>query len=235
MCYAGQVEMWNHRHYMAAHLAHVQWATGHWDTAERTAQAALADGRGGITTAITAQYVLGYLALGRGDWDAADDLLRKALAAGERMAELQRLSPPLWGLAELARCRGDHAAAIALCERGYAASAEVNDAEYAFPFLLTGVRAHLARGAAEAAQSWSDRVAALIAARAIPGTMPAIGHSQGLILLAQGDAAAAYELLDTAGRAWRARWRSWEGAWALARPRVRRRCGPAAGRGRPAH
>ena len=26
--YAEQVEMWNHRHYMAAHLAHVQWCTG---------------------------------------------------------------------------------------------------------------------------------------------------------------------------------------------------------------
>lgn len=93
--YAGQVEMWNHRHYMAAHLAHVQWATGQWDAAERTARAALADGRGGITTQITAQYVLGYLALDHGDWDAADALLRAALAAGEQMAELQRLSPPL--------------------------------------------------------------------------------------------------------------------------------------------
>jgi DNA-binding CsgD family transcriptional regulator len=120
----------------------------------------------------------------------------------------------LWGLAEVALCQGDHAAAIALCERGYAASAEVNDAAYAFPFLLTGVRAHLARGGAEAAQAWSDRVAALIAARAIPGTLPAIGHGRGLILLARGDTAPAYELLDTAGRAWRARRRFWEGAWA---------------------
>jgi tetratricopeptide (TPR) repeat protein len=176
--YAGQVEMWNHRHYMAAHLAHVQWATGQWDAAERTARAALADGRGGITTAITAQYVLGYLALGHGDWDAADGLLRAALAAGERMAELQRLSPPLWGLAEVGRCQGDQAAAIAPCARGYAASAEVNDAAYAFPFLLTGVRAHLARGDAEATQAWSDRIAALIAARAIPGAMPAIGTAE---------------------------------------------------------
>jgi len=36
--YAGQVELWNHRHYMAAHLAHVQWATGQWDAAAQTAQ-----------------------------------------------------------------------------------------------------------------------------------------------------------------------------------------------------
>ena len=44
--------------------------------------------------------------------------------------------------------------------------------------------------------------------------MPAIGHGRGLILLARGETAAAYELLDTAGQAWRARRRFWEGTWA---------------------
>ena len=62
--YAEKVELWNHRHYMASHLAHVQWATGQWQAAARTAQQALADGRGGLTTQITAQFVLGYLAMG---------------------------------------------------------------------------------------------------------------------------------------------------------------------------
>src|SRR5205814_1987838 len=143
--YAEDNELWNHRHYMAAHLAHVQWAAGQWNTAAQTAQNALADGRGGITTRITAQYVLGYLAVGRGDWDAAGKLLQEALAAGERMAELQRLSPPLWGLAEAARCRGDLGTTLSLCERGYQASAEVMDAACLFPYLLTGLRAHLAR------------------------------------------------------------------------------------------
>src|SRR5262249_12238593 len=76
--YAEQVELWNHRHYMASHLAHVQWATGQWDEATLTAQRALADGRGGITTRITAVYVLGYLALGRGEHDAAAGLLADA-------------------------------------------------------------------------------------------------------------------------------------------------------------
>ncbi|MEP7025199.1 MAG: AAA family ATPase, partial [Actinomycetota bacterium] len=117
--YAEQVGLWNHRHYMAAHLAHVQWATGDWAAAAQTAQHALTDGRGGITTRITAQFVLGYLAMGRGDWAQADGLLHEALALGEQMAELQRLSPPLWGLAEAARCQGDYATAVALCERGY--------------------------------------------------------------------------------------------------------------------
>ena len=213
--YAENAELWNHRHYMASHLAHVQWATGQWAAATRTAQGALADGRGGITTRITAQYVLGYLALGRGDWDAAGSLLREALAAGERMAELQRLSPPLWGLAEAARCRGDYDTALTLCERGYRASAEVMDAASLFPYLLTGVRAHLARGAVEDAGEWSARVGAVLEARAIPGTLPAIGHGRGLILLARGDIAAAHQALESARESWRARRRFWEGTGAL--------------------
>jgi DNA-binding CsgD family transcriptional regulator len=226
--YAENAELWNHRHYMASHLAHVQWATGQWDAAAQTAEGALADGRGGITTRITAQYVLGYLAMGRGDWSAADSLLREALAAGESMAELQRLSPPLWGLAEAARCRGDYGTALSLCERGYQASAEVMDAACLVPYLLTGVRAHLARGAVEAAEEWSVRVGAVLEARAIPGTLPAIGHGRGLILLARGDIPAAHQALESARDSWRARRRFWEGTWALldlaaAAARARRR------------
>jgi DNA-binding CsgD family transcriptional regulator len=213
--YAEQVEMWNDRHYMAAHLAHVQWCTGDFDAAARTADYALADGRGGITTEITARYVLGYLALGRADWDSATDLLTEALAQGERMAELQRLSPPLWGLAEAARCRDDFDTAVQLCERGYEASAAVTDAAYLFPFLLTGTRAHLARGDVDAAAEWSDRVAAMVSARAIPGTLPAVGHSRGLILLATGELPAATQALEQASADWQAQRRFWEGSWAL--------------------
>jgi DNA-binding CsgD family transcriptional regulator/tetratricopeptide (TPR) repeat protein len=212
--YAEKVGLWNHHHYASSHLAHVQWATGAWDAATRTAQHALADGRGGITTRITAQYVLGYLAMGRKDWDAATTLLGEALAAGERMAELQRLSPPLWGLAETARCRGDHDTALMLCERGYTASADVADAAYLFPYLLTGVRAHLARGDIDAADSWSTRVGTVITARAIPGTLPAVDQGRGLILLARGNLAAARQALESASQAWRARRRFWDGAWA---------------------
>jgi DNA-binding CsgD family transcriptional regulator/tetratricopeptide (TPR) repeat protein len=212
--YAEQVELWNHRHYMASHLAHVQWGTGQWDAARQTGQRALADGRGGITTRITAQYVLGFLAMGRGDWKAAASLLREALALGEQMAELQRLSPPLWGLAETARCQGDYGTTLTLCERAFQASAGATGAAYLFPYLLTGVRAYLARGDIDAAESWSDRVAALLTARAIPSTMPAIGHARGLILLARGEISAAQQALESAGGSWRARRRFWEGTWA---------------------
>jgi DNA-binding CsgD family transcriptional regulator len=211
--YAEQIGLWNHRHYMAAHLAHVQWATGQWDAATQTAQQALADGRGGITTRITAQYVLGYLAMGRGDWPAAAGLLGQALAHGEPMAELQRVTPPLWGLADVARGQGDLDLAIALCERAYLACAEVTDAAYLFPGLVIGVRAHLARGDIEAAQAWSERVGAVLTARAIPGTLAAIDHGRGLILLARGEGDAASESLAAASAQWREHRRFWEGTW----------------------
>jgi DNA-binding CsgD family transcriptional regulator len=144
------------------------------------------------------------------------------------MGELQRLSPPLWGLAEAARCRDDYDTALTLCERGYQASAEVMDAACLFPYLLTGVRAHLARGAVEAAEEWSVRVGAVLEARAIPGTLPAISHGRGLILLARGDISAARHALELARDSWRARRRFWEGTWALldlaaAAARARRR------------
>ena len=212
--YAEQAELWNHRHYMASHLAHVQWATGRWEAAMQTAQDALTDGRGGITTRITAQYVLGFLAMGRGDWEAADMLLREALAQGEQMAELQHLSPPLWGLAEAARCQRDYDTALTLCERGYQASADVTNAAYLFPYMLTGVRAYLALGDVDAAENWLNRVGAVLTARAIPGTLPAIDHGRGLVLLARGEVSAAHQALESASESWQARHRFWEGTWA---------------------
>jgi DNA-binding CsgD family transcriptional regulator len=212
--YAEQVELWNHRHYMASHLAHVQWATGQWDAAMQTAQHALTDGRGGITTRITAQYVLGFLAMGRTDWSAADELLREALAQGEQMAELQHLSPPLWGLAEAARCQGDYDTALTLCERGYQASADVTNAAYLFPYVLTGVRAYLALGDVDTAENWLGRVGAVLTARAIPSTLPAIDHGRGLVLLARGEVSAAHQALESASESWQARRRFWEGTWA---------------------
>ncbi|HEU4849712.1 MAG TPA: AAA family ATPase, partial [Terrimesophilobacter sp.] len=48
--YTARTERWNDHHYLAAHLAHLHWATGDWAAAELGAQQALADGRGGITT-----------------------------------------------------------------------------------------------------------------------------------------------------------------------------------------
>ncbi|GIW19798.1 MAG: hypothetical protein KatS3mg065_0094 [Chloroflexota bacterium] len=212
--YAERVELWNHRHYMAAHLGHVLWATGRWDEGERVAAHALADGRGGITTRITALHVLGYVALGRGDLTAARRHLDQARELGESMRELQRLSPALWGLAEVDLLAGDVSAAIDGSERGFAASAVVADAAYLFPFLVTGTRARLAARDVAAAERWVADVSAALRRRSIPGTLPAIDHAVGLLALARGATGAARSALRAARHGWLERTRVWEGTWA---------------------
>jgi DNA-binding CsgD family transcriptional regulator len=152
--------------------------------------------------------------MGRGDQAGAARWLGEALSQGEKMGEVHRLSPPLWGLAEDARCRGDFGAAIELCDRGYAASAAAGDVAYLFPFLLTGIRAQLAAGSVDAAEDWADRVSALLEASGIPGVEPASGHGRGLILAARGELAAALGELQVARDGWLNRHRFWEGTWA---------------------
>jgi DNA-binding CsgD family transcriptional regulator len=214
IAYAEGVELWNHRHYMAAHLAHVLWATGRWAEADSIARHALADGRGGMTTRITALHVLGYLALGRDDRPAAVAALDEALGLGRAMRELQRLSPAMWGLAELASVTGDPASAVRWCEGGFRASAAVADAAYLFPYVVTGARSYLAVGDPAGARDWLERTSRALLARGIPGTLAAIPHARGLIALADGRTALAREELQSAADAWRQRGRVWEGTWA---------------------
>ena len=212
--YAESVDLWNHRSYMTAHLAHVRWAVGRMDDARELAELALAGGQGGITTRITAEYVLGYVAMSRGEWASAVALLSSALALGESMAELQRVSPPLWGLAETALLCEQFETAVSLCDRGFEFSADVTDAAYLFPFLVTGTRARLALSDIDGADDWRVRVAAVLTARNIPGTMPALEHAAGLVLLARGDVDGATESLRRARTAWEERQRFWSAQWA---------------------
>lgn len=212
--YAERVALWNHRHYMAAHLGHVLWATGRWTEGEAIASAALADGRGGLTTRITALHALGYVAMGRGDWSKARDALSTARELGTRMRELQRLSPALWGLAEVERLTGNMAAGLALIDEAFEASAAVADAAYLFPCLLTGTRLHLANGDPHAAAAWVDRAGALLAQRSIPGTLPALEHARGLLHLAGGSTGKARTALESAVGDWTRLGRRWEGAFA---------------------
>jgi DNA-binding CsgD family transcriptional regulator len=210
IAYAERVERFNDRYYMTAHLAHVLWATGDWAAAELEARHALADGRG-ITTKITALHVLGFVALGRGDFAGATAHLTEAAALGEGMRELQRTSPAWWGLAEAALRRGEHAAAARWCEQGYAASARVRDAAYLFPYVVTGTRAYLAGQDQTAARGWLERTAELLRERGIPGTLGALEHASGLIHLHEGQTGKARDALERAGAFWSARRRFWEG------------------------
>lgn len=213
--YTQHTERWNDHHYLTAHLAHVQWATGDLGVAAASAQRALADGRGGVTTLLTALYVLGYVELARGDLVAAAALLTKAAALAEPMHELQRTSPILWGFAEIAAQRGELTLAVELAEQGYTASAEVADAAYLAPFVVTGTRVLLAlRGAGEA-RDWLERTGRLLRQRSIPGTMPSLDHAEGLIHLTEGHTGRARIALERAAEGWRARRRFWEGTQVL--------------------
>ena len=112
---------------------------GHWER-RPDGGAALADGRGGITTRITALHVLDYLAMGRGECD-----LRAARRPGPGRAHggAAALLAPLVGPGR------DRAAARRPRHRRRperaraAASARVGDAAYLFPF-LTRAAARLA-------------------------------------------------------------------------------------------
>lgn len=210
IAYSERTEQWNHRHYMASHLGHVLWATGAWTDAAEVTRQAMADGRGGITTRITALHVLGYLALGRGDWAAAETTLGEARSMGEEMRELQRFSPAIWGLAEIAQLRGEHTVAAELTDAGREASTAVRDAAYLYPYLVTGTRARLALGDIGAAAAWMTAVATALRERAIPGTMAAIDHAGGLVALAHGRTGQARAKLSAARRAWHGRRRCWE-------------------------
>jgi DNA-binding CsgD family transcriptional regulator len=55
----------------------------------------------------------------------------------------------------------------------------------------------------------------ILTARAIPGTLPAVGHGRALIHLSCGDVDAARQALASARTIWQARRRFWEGTWAL--------------------
>jgi DNA-binding CsgD family transcriptional regulator/tetratricopeptide (TPR) repeat protein len=214
IAYAERAERWNDRHYMAAHLGHVLWATGRWTEARSVAEQALQDGRGGITTRITALHVAGYAALGRGDWAAATGALDEARIEGERMGELQRLSPALWGLAEAALLQGDAASAVRWSDMGLAASLEVRDAAYLYPFAVTGTRARLGTHDPAGAARFAAAVEDELLHRSIPGTLPAIDHARGLLALAAGQTGEARRLLERAADAWDGRKRAWEASWA---------------------
>ncbi len=203
-------ERWNDHHYLLAHLGHVRWALGERAASVLAARRALADGRG-ITTRITALIVTGYLALDRRDFGGALTALTEALELGDRMRELQSVSPALWGLAEIALRTGDATLATELCERGFAESDRVSDAASLFPFVVTGTRALLDQREPRLARLWIERCRRPLDGRRIPGTLPALDHAGGLVELFEGHTGAARTLLERASKGWTASGRRWEG------------------------
>ena len=212
--YADRTEQWNHRHYMATHLAHVWWCRGRWVDADRAAQHALHEREGGITTRIVALHVAGFVALGRGHGDAAVRLLEEARAARRpdgRAAAL--LTCPVGAgrvraAARRPRRGGDPH------RGGYEASHEVADAANLFPFLVTGhPRAARAVRTRRRPRTGRRRCPPTCSPAAIPGTLPAVDHAAGLIQLAAGRTGKARDLLGAARAGWSSRDRWWEAQW----------------------
>jgi DNA-binding CsgD family transcriptional regulator len=74
------------------------------------------------------------------------------------------------------------------------------------------VRAYLALHESQKARDWFDRCSYLLRYRGIPGTLPAIAHAEGLLLLAEGQTGSARILLQQAHEQWSARGRYWDEA-----------------------
>ncbi|MCU1508530.1 MAG: Fimbriae protein [Glaciihabitans sp.] len=208
--YTAGTDRWDDHHHLTAHLGHVQWARGEWGDAELSAGSALANGAGSMTTQITALTVLGYLASGRAQLARGHAYLSDACELGDRMGELQRVLPALWGLAELALHEGDAPGAALLSERAYRESSAVADAAYLFPFVVTGTRALLALHDPVLALDWLDRCSELVRRRNIPGTLASLDHAAGLIQLARGNTGKARAFLESAHNSWTAAGRFWE-------------------------
>jgi len=211
---AERAELWNHRCYMLAHRGLALWALGSWDDAERVADEALRERRGGVTTRITGLYVLGYVAFSRGQYDRATELLAESLELGDRAGDLIRTAVPAWGLAETAYLAGRHADAIALTERSRADSSAVGDVFLFAPFLLTGLRARLAQRDVQGAERWLLEASMPLREAGYAALAPVLDHADGLLALARGSTGRARSRLTEAVRGWDRQRRVWESTWA---------------------
>lgn len=212
LAYADSIQQSHCAHVMAALAATVDWAAGRWDAALLEALQAIADPGCQRAPAI-ARCVLGYIALGRGETQAAYAELRAALEFGERSEMIEHRLPPRWGLAEAALLAGDHVAAIAEVEAARDLAEAVVEGALFVPFIVTGVRAYQQAGRPEDAERWARAAAAFLAPTPAFGRA-ALDHADGLVALASGASGVARRELEAAVAGWDAIGRVWESSWA---------------------
>jgi DNA-binding CsgD family transcriptional regulator/tetratricopeptide (TPR) repeat protein len=210
--YADAIEQSHCRHVMGAAAALVDWTNGRWDAALVGGGHELVD-RGCSRGAIGAEVALGYIALGRGEFDRARSLLDRAMEAGERSGAIDLILPAMWGLAETDVLANEPAVAIHRCTAAFELAARVGERALLAPFVVTGVRANLAAGMPEGAERWTTSVTGYLEPWASI-LRPAIDHANGLVKLASGSTVAASEALEAAIRGWDERSRIWESTWA---------------------
>ena len=210
--YADSIEQSHCAHVMSATSAMVAWAGADWMEAGARARQAVAD-HGCRRAAETARWTLGYVAMGRGDLQAAGTELTVAYDFGVNSEAIDMILPPLWGLAEVALRAGEPERASALCHEALDRAQSVGDRVLLVPFVVTGVRAEQAAGRPSAAATWLEACAATLAE--VPGVAtPALEHGRGLVALADGATGVARGALEAAVRGWDEKGRIWEATWA---------------------
>ena len=186
---------------MAAHLAHVLWATGDWPAAEEVAapRPRRRPRRHHDTDHRTARARL--RRAGPRRLAPRPRRLEEARALGEQMGELQRLSPALWGLAETALLRGDDAGAAGWCRGGAGRLGAGRRRGLPLPVPRHGRAAHLGAGDPLAARRWVESVAGELSRPRHPRDAARDRPWPGLVLLAQGSTGNARAALEAAAPA----------------------------------
>lgn len=212
MRYADAIEQSHCRQMMATTSAFLAWASGEWDLADTTARQELVD-RGCRRGVLGSLDVIGFVALGRGQFDEARRRLQESLEAGQRTGEITAVLPAMWGLAELDLVAGDPRGAARRCDEALELAIATGERALLIPFIVTGARASLAARRPEEADRWVDQ-----AAEAFRGweTLPSAGlaHARGLVRLSAGSTTAAREALESAVAGWTELGRIWERTWA---------------------
>lgn len=210
--YADAIEQSHCRQMMAITSALMAWADGRWDEADLMARQELVE-RGCRRGSLGSLDVMGLVALGRGEVDAARRWFGESLEAGRQMDEIAFILPPLWGLVEADLVGGDPSDAIARCREGLELAVAAEERALLVPFVVPGVRASLAAHRPDQAERWLASVKAhLVDWEAMAA--PAIAHADGLLRLGNGSLTPAREALDAAVRGWSERHRVWEASWA---------------------
>ena len=212
LAYADSIEQSHCAHVMTALTAEIDWAAGRWDDAVPAGEQAIAD-HGCRRAPHMARWAVGYVAVGRGEFDRARELLGEAQRFGDVSEMIDWYLPPAWGLAELALLDGQADEAIDRCEAAIGRCLASGERALLAPFVVTGVRAYLATGRPGEAERWLARCAAHLAATPVFGRA-ALDHGAGLVALAAGSTGTARTSLEAAVAGWDRLGRLWEGQWA---------------------
>jgi len=212
LLYADAIEQSHCRHVMGALSGLVSWASGDWANAATTGRQTIAD-HGCRRAAAMARWAVGFVTLGRGDYDAAEAELLAALSVGVESGAVDLILPPLWGLAEAALLAARPDQAAGHCHDAIERARAAGERALLVPFVVTGVRAEQAAGRPAAAEAWLAACAEHLSA--MPEVArPALEHAGGLVALAAGATGVARQKLEAAVAGWDERGRVWEATWA---------------------